>query len=420
MTGSATAAGLDAARVCAAYGEHVNSAQAMLARLSPVGEHVEVAAEGSIVRDDAGTRYLDCGGQGVFLFGHRHPAIVEAVKEQLDTQPLQSRFLPSPVVASAAERLSEVAPAGLQYVQFHSSGTDAVEMALKLARLAGRRRLVAMENGFHGKTMGSLSLTGRPAYRDPFEPLLPDVTHVAFGELEPLAAILSERPGECCVVLEPVQSEGGVIVPPEGYLAGVERLCAEHGALLVLDEIQTGLGRLGRWWGATAEGVEPDILVAGKILGGGVMPASAVVASAEMFEPLNRDPYLHSATFANAPLVAAAAQATVDLLASTDVIDRAASMGAKLLGELRAVEDGAALLTDVRGVGLLLALEFETAAAAGEFLLGLIGERVLPSWSLNDQRTIRFTPSALMTGDEQAWLVGAVERALALVGTAAA
>jgi putrescine aminotransferase len=412
------AAVLDAARACASYGEHVNSAQAMLARLSPVGEHVEVAAEGSIVFDDAGTRYLDCGGQGVFLFGHRHPAIVDAVREQLETQPLQTRFLPNPVVASAAERLAGVAPAGLEYVQFHCSGADAVEMALKLARLAERRDVVAMEDGFHGKTMGALSVTGRPAYRDPFAPLLPGVEHVPFGELEPLSQALGAHPGDCCVVLEPVQGEAGVIVPPEGYLGGVARLCEEHGALLVLDEIQTGLGRLGRWWGASAEGIEPDILVTGKILGGGVMPASAVVATPELFEPLNRDPYLHSATFANAPLVAAAAEATIDLLESTDVIARAAAMGARLLDELRSAGDSSGLVTEVRGAGLLLALEFETAGAAGEFLLNLIGERVLPSWSLNDQRTIRLTPSALMSGDEEAWLVGAVERALALVGSA--
>jgi putrescine aminotransferase len=417
---STTASVLDAPGACARYGEHVSSAQAVLARLSPVGEHVEVEARGAVVIDDAGTRYLDCGGQGVFLLGHRHPAVVEAVKAQLDTQPLQSRFLPNPVVAAAAERLTEVAPPGLKYVQFHCSGTDVVEMAIKLARLAGRRHLVAMRNGFHGKTMGALTLTGRPAYRDPFEPLLPDVTHVAFGDLDALAEAIRARPGECCVVLEPVQSEAGVIVPPAGYLGGVERLCADQGAVLVLDEIQTGLGRLGAWWGATAEDIRPDILLAGKILGGGVMPASALLASEVLFEPLNRDPYLHSSTFANAPLVAAAARATIELLATTDVIDRAAALGDTLLGELRRLQraDGAGVLTDVRGAGLLMALEFESAAAAGEFLLGLLGERVLPSWSLNDQRTIRLTPSALMSDDEVAWMVHGVERALAGIGAA--
>jgi putrescine aminotransferase len=399
--------------VVEAYQRHVNRAMALLARLSPTGEHAEVLAEGSRIIDDAGTAYLDCGGQGVLLLGHRHPRVVDAVREQLERQPVASRFLLNPTVADAAERLVEVAPEGLEYVCFNASGTDSVEMAIRLARLSGRPHLIAMTDGFHGKTMGSLTLTGRAAQRDPFAPLLPDVTHVPFGELPPLHEALSRRPGESAVVVEPIQAEAGVVVPPPGYLKGVEELCREFDGLLVVDEIQTGLGRLGRWWGVSAEDVRPDILLAGKVLSGGVVPASALVATAEAFEPFNSDPYLASSTFSNSPLVAAAARATIDVLASTDVIDRAAALGAELLQALRRAASGCAAVAEVRGAGLLLGIEFARAAPAGAFLLALLERRVLPSWSLNQQRTIRLTPSALMSDDERDWLVEAVGEALA-------
>jgi putrescine aminotransferase len=399
-----------------AYQRHVNRAMALLARLGPTGEHAEAHAEGSRIVDDAGTAYLDCGGQGVLLLGHRHPAVVDAVREQLERQPMASRFLLNPTVADAAERLVEVAPDGLEYACFNCSGTDSVEMAIRLARLSGRPHVVAMTDGFHGKTMGSLTLTGRAVHREPFAPLLPDVTHVPFGDLARLREALSQRPGESCVVVEPIQAEAGVVIPPRGYLRGVEEACREFDCLLVVDEIQTGLGRLGQWWGVCTEGVRPDILLAGKVLSGGVVPASALVATAAAFEPFNSDPYLASSTFSNSPLVAAAAHATIDVLASTDVIDRAATLGAQLLAALRGIASGSDAVAEVRGSGLLLGVEFATPALAGAFLLALLERRVLPSWSLNQQRTIRFTPSALMSDDERDWLVEAVGEALLTAG----
>ena len=410
---SPAAPALDAERLADVYRRHVNSTHAITT--SVMTGHGEVLADGCSIFDEQGLEYLDCGGHGVFLLGHRHPRVVAAVRDQLERQPIHSRFLLSPPLAEAAEALARVTPEGLEYVFLHCSGAEAVEMAIKLARLAGRRRLVATEGGFHGKSLGALSLTGRAKYRDPFLPLLPDVEHVPYGDADALAAALSRHPGESCFFVEPVQGENGVRVPPPGYLRAAEALCREHGQLLVLDEIQTGLGRLGRWWGADFDGVRPDLLLSGKTLGGGVLPVSAVVATPELYKPLNRDPYLHSSTFANAPIMAAAAAATIRVLEETDVIARAEAVGGSLLDRLRAIAESTAV-REVRGIGLLLAIEFERPALAGEFLLELVAtHRVLPSYSLNADATIRFTPSALISDEQLGWLLDAVENTIRTV-----
>ena len=233
----------DRDRVLDRYTKHVNSSLASLARL--VAAPVEVAAAGSKVRGSDGQTYLDCGGFGVFLLGHCHPAVVAAVREQLGRNPLATRLFLNPELAQAAADLAGVSPAGLDYVFLTNSGAEAAELGLKLARLAGKPHVIAMHGGFHGKTLGALSVTGRAEYRDPFGPLLPMVDFVPFGDLAALQAALTAR---SVVLLEPVQAEAGVRLPPAGYLRQVRQACTEAGAVMILDEIQSGLGRLGAWW----------------------------------------------------------------------------------------------------------------------------------------------------------------------------
>src|ERR1700730_15617477 len=269
------------------YSRHVNKALASLCRL--VGAPVEVRSAGTKVYGGNGEASLDCGGFGVFLLGHCHPKVVSAVRRQLEEHPLATRLFLNPQLAEAAEALASVAPAGLEHVFLTNSGAEAVEVGLKLARLAGKTRIVAMDGGFHGKTLGALSVTGRPQYRGPFAPLLPGVEFVPFGDAAALQDALQVQGEQTAVILEPVQAEGGVRFAPAGYLAQVRERCTAHGATMILDEIQSGLGRLGAWWGADVESVIPDLLLCGKILGGGVVPAGGVVASADMFAPLNDD-----------------------------------------------------------------------------------------------------------------------------------
>lgn len=394
------------------YSKHVNRTTAVLADINGVG--VESHAEGPYVYDEDGTQYLDCGGYGVMLLGHRHPRVCAAVQKQLAQQPMGTRFLLSATVAEAAETIARVAPSGLDYVYLVNSGADAVELAIKLARLAGRREVIAMRGGFHGKTLGALSLTHYDAYRRPFEPLVEGVQHVPFGEIESLEALLTGARDRYCVVLEPVQAEGGVIIPPDGYLQAVQQLCREHGHWLVLDEIQTGLGRVGDWWAASREQVIPDILLAGKILSGGVVPSAAVIASADAWSPLSRDPFLHTATFGNMPLAAAAATATITAIEDEGLISRAHDLGETLRdGIADAIEGtrGEAVI-ELRSIGLLIGIELRDAPLAGELIYELLQRHVLVNHSLSNPQTLRITPCVYMTDREVTWLCSALHDSL--------
>jgi putrescine aminotransferase len=391
----------DREQVLDRYTKHVNKSLARLARL--VASPVEVAAAGSKVQGGDGRWYLDCGGFGVFLLGHCHPAVVAAVREQVARNPIATRLFLNPELAQAASDLAGVTPTGLDYVFLTNSGAEATEVGLKLARLAGKRHVIAMHGGFHGKTLGALSVTGRAQYRDPFGPLLPLVDFVPFGDLAALRTVLT---AQSVVLLEPVQAEGGVRLAPDGYLRKVRQACSELGAVMILDEIQSGMGRLGAWWGADLAGVTPDALLAGKILGGGVLPVGGVIASAELFAPLNDDPLLHSSTFAGSPVAAAAVTATIGAIKSEGIIDRTRELGPRVL-HLAADAVTAHcqhLVTEVRGAGLLIGIDFVSAEAATEFLIGLLDEQVIPCYSLNSSNVLRLTPPAILDAADLDWL----------------
>ncbi|GLW10124.1 aminotransferase [Microtetraspora sp. NBRC 13810] len=397
------------------YRRHLSTGRAALSRL--LGDIVETASNGVWVTAAGGRRFLDFGGYGVFILGHRHPRVIEAVHRQLDLHPLATRVFAEPVTARAAEALAAVTPPGLDYVHFVNSGTEATETAIKLARAHGRTALVSARSGFHGKTIGALSVTANPLYQQPFAPLLTETTHVGYGDAAELRAALAERPGRACVVLEPVQGEGGVVVPPRGYLRAVADACAEYGALLVVDEIQTGLGRLGSWWGVEDEGVVPDMLLTGKGLSGGVVPVAAMVARADVYEPFGRDPFLHSSTFGGSPLACAAALATIQVLQEEDLVHRAAKIGARLLAEVRRTCERHApgRVTEVRGRGLLIGLEFATQADVGELVLDLLARGVLVNHSLNASRVLRLTPPAVLEESDLAFFHEAFDSALRAV-----
>ncbi|AXE77978.1 aminotransferase class III-fold pyridoxal phosphate-dependent enzyme [Streptomyces atratus] len=393
------------------YRRYLSKGRASLGEM--FGGDVEVAAEGPWIHTASGSRILNCGGYGVFLMGARHPRVVAEVTRQLNTNPVATRLLLEPAVVDAAEALIDVVPAGLQKVHFAGSGAEAVEGAIKLARAQGRRRLISMDLGYHGKTMGALSLTAKDVFQEPFRPLLPQVSHVPYGDAAALEAELARYPGEGCVIVEPVQGEAGVIVPPEGYLRDVARLCREYGALFVLDEIQTGLGRLGTWWGADREGVVPDILLVGKGLAGGVVPVSALVATPEAFRPFDKDPFIHTSTFSGNPLAMAAARGALAAIKEDSLVERSDELGRLLLTELDRIARkvlGHRLL-EVRGAGLLIGLEFTVPGLAGDLLLELIGAGVLANHSLNSSTVMRLTPPAVLGPDDVQFLLDAFEKA---------
>lgn len=406
---------MNQADVIALYRQHLSSGRAGLARLT--GGHLETDSAGARVRAGA-TEYLDCGGYGVFLVGHRHPIVTAAVVRQIARNPMATRLLLEPTGAYAAAALAGVTPAGLDKVHFVNSGAEAVEAAIKFARANGRTSLISAAGGFHGKTCGALSLTARELYQAPFRPLLPDVHHVPYGDVEALEAVLARRPGTACVFLEPVQGEGGVQVPPPGHLAAVSRVCAAHGALLVLDEVQTGLGRLGHWWGANRENVVPDVLLVGKGLSGGIIPVAAAVTTAELYAPFDRDPLLHTSTFAASPVAMAAARATVEVIAAEGLVERARQLGERIRTTLRTAADQHAphLAIEVRGEGLLIGVELPSAHVTGDLVLELMAHRVLVNHSLNADNVLRLTPPAVLTESDLTWLFTAFATAVTAVG----
>ncbi|HEX8067909.1 MAG TPA: aminotransferase class III-fold pyridoxal phosphate-dependent enzyme [Thermoleophilaceae bacterium] len=409
-------AGMPRSEVVEGYRKHVGKGRAALAEY--LGAPVEVAASGARVLCSDGRSYLDCGGYGVFILGHCHPTVVYAVAEQLFTNPLATRVLLESRLAEAATALASVTPPGLDYVHFVNSGAEATEVGIKLARAQGKRTIVSMQRGYHGKTLGALSATANPTYQDPFRPLL-TAHHVAFGDPEALRAVLAEH-GDCAVIVEPVQGEGGVVIPPPGYLAEVERACREHDAFLIVDEIQTGLGRLGRWWGVDREGVRPDVMLVGKGLSGGVVPVAAAVATERAYSILDRDPMLQTATFAGSPVAMAAATAAVTAIGEEGIVERARRLGARLLaGVEEAVRSGCPeLVVDVRGEGLLIGVELAEPGLVGELTLELLARGVIVNHSLNAHAVLRLTPPAVMEEADVEELLDALADAARAVGRA--
>ena len=397
--------------------KHLSKGRASLGEM--FGGDIEVYSAGPWIHTADGRRILNCGGYGVFLMGARHPRVVTEVMRQLNTNPMATRLLLEPQVVQAAEALVSVTPAGLERVHFANAGAEAVEAAIKLARAQGKRYLISMELGYHGKTMGALSLTAKEVFQAPFRPLLPDVSHVPFGDADALAQELSHHGDQACVIVEPVQGEAGVIIPPAGYLRDVQRLCRQHEALFVLDEIQTGLGRLGHWWGADREEVSPDVLLVGKGLSGGVVPVSALVATKEAFAPFDKDPFIHTSTFSGNPLSMAAAQGAIAAIKEDHLVERARDLGQLLRDEL--AQRARAVLKhrvrEVRGVGLLIGIELTVPGLAGELLLELISAGVLVNHSLNSENVMRLTPPAILSNNEAQILLDAFERAARAVLT---
>ncbi|WP_306317504.1 MULTISPECIES: aspartate aminotransferase family protein [unclassified Streptomyces] len=393
------------------YRTRLNKGRAVLGEM--FGGHVEVESQGAWVITSEGARLLNCGGYGVLLHGARHPTVIRMVEEQLHRNPVATRILLEPQAALAADALVEVAPAGLERVHFAGSGAEAVETVIKMARTQGKDHLVATVDGYHGKTMGALSLTGKAVFQDPFQPLLPGVHHVPFGDAEALDTLLATIPGRGCVVVEPVQGEAGVVVPPDGYLRAVRDACARHGAFFVLDEVQTGLGRLGTWFGADREGVSPDALLVGKVLSGGVIPVSAVVATPRAFSVFDRDPYLHTSTFSGVPIAMAAARGSIAAIKEEGLVERSRKLGDQLLsalGDIARTHFGDTV-RDVRGRGLLLGFEFREPGIPGDLLIELVSRGVIANHSLNSHLVLRLTPPAILAPAEVDFLCEAFDNA---------
>ncbi|HCG99920.1 MAG TPA: putrescine aminotransferase [Actinobacteria bacterium] len=382
------------------YDKYVNPGFARLMRF--LGTTLEVKTEGVYMYDARGKRYLDfLSGHAVYNLGFAHPKVIKAVEEQLKLIPQTSvRTMLNKPMADLCEKLAKITPGNMTYSFLCNSGTEAVEGALKLARMAtGKTQIIATQNGFHGKSMGSLSASGRPQYKEVFEPLVPDFLHVPFGDISAMAAVVT---GEtAAIILEPIQGEGGVICPPDGYLRDVRRLCDDKDILLILDEIQTGLGRTGKMFGCDHEDIAPDIMTLAKALGGGVMPIGAFIATPEVFAPFEENPLIHSSTFGGNPLACAAAIAAIDAIIEEDLPAQAAQKGEYLLSKLKDIQAKYPdLIMDIRGKGLTIGVEFADEGYVGSTIYTLQDRGILALHMLNNPKVIRLQPPLIIGYDQ--------------------
>jgi acetylornithine/LysW-gamma-L-lysine aminotransferase len=311
-----------------------------------------VRGSGAKVWDSTGKEYVDCScGYGVALLGHCNPRVVEAIKRQAEKLLTCHGSFYNDAREECLSKLAKIKPDGTDKVFISNSGAETVETAIKLCRkYTNKRGIVAMVNGYHGKTMGALSLTWAPKYREPFMPLLGDVKFAPYGKAEKLEAAIDENTG--AVFVEPVQGEGGINVPPPDYLKRVREICDDKGLVMVLDEVQSGFGRTGKIWAHQHFGVKPDILCSSKALGGG-MPIGATFARADIMDSLKRGE--HSNTFGGNPLACAACSGAIDALLEDGLVENAAKMGGLLKKGFSELNSN--MIREVRGMGLMIGID---------------------------------------------------------------
>ena len=345
-----------------------------------------VKGKGIVVTDADGKQYLDfLGGIATSILGHAHPSIVKAVSKQVATLSHVSNFYAHPNAVELAEKLVSMTGDKSARVFFCQSGAEANEAAFKLSRRTGRVRAVAAQGAFHGRTMGALSLTGQPAKREPFLPLIKGVKHVPFGDIESMRRAVTKK--TAMVIIEPMMGEAGVIVPPADYLQQIRQLCDEKGALLVIDAVQTGIGRTGDWFGYEYAGITPDVITLAKGLGGG-LPLGAMIAlgkAAELFQPGD-----HGSTFGGNPVTTAAGLAAIKFIETQKLLKKVEEKGSYLIQELALIPG----VKEVRGAGLLIGIELESLNSS-DVANSLRAAGVLVNAA--NPTTIRIAPALIVT-----------------------
>ena len=392
---------------------------------------VEWEDEGEVFKDVYGTEFIDClGGFGIYACGHGNPEIKKTVRAQLDRYCLHSQELVDPLRGYLAKILAMITPGDLQYSFFTNGGAEAIEMALKLARLAtGGKWYISTVNAFHGKSMGAISLGGKAAYREDYIPMIQQVQHVEYGNAAATEAAVKNlvAVGEkvAAIIVEPIQGEGGVIIPPEGYLKELRRIADEYGCCLIFDEIQTGLGRTGTMWRCDHEGVTPDIMTYGKASSGGVVPITGIIARPWTYEKsgvgtgttgkMFDNPWiLGSPTFGGNPLACAAFISTIRFMLENDIPGEMAKKGEYYMkGLAKLQEKYPTVLKAIRGAGLLICMEFPEAEVGYEVTKGLFARKVMTAGTLVNAKTVRIEPPATQSYETIDRVLAALDESIA-------
>ncbi|MEW5921338.1 MAG: aspartate aminotransferase family protein [Bacillota bacterium] len=414
------------------YKNYIHQGRATLSALIGIDTNF-VKAEGCKVWDEDGKEYLDfVGGYGSLNLGHNHPAVIEAL-HKVESAPVMLQSALAKFAAVLAHNLARITPGDLQTCWFCSTGTEAVEGALKLARMyTGKKNFIYCLNGFHGKTMGSLSVTGKKKYQEPFEPLVPGCIPIPFGDTAALEKALRENDAAAFIV-EPIQGEAGVIMPPEGYFKEVRRLCSNYNTLFILDEIQTGFGRTGTLFACEQEGVEPDVLIMAKSLGGGIVPIGGYITTSPIMKKaygssIDKTTMLTS-TFGGNSHCAAAAIAAVETIVGENLARQAAEKGTYFLNKLKGLQEKFGIIKEVRGRGLLIGMELAESGGlldflsagsvkklSSEFLSSMIGGEmqtnygILTLFTLNNPNVLRLEPPLTVSYEQLDYCVDAFDK----------
>ena len=392
---------------------------------------VEWEDEGEVFKDVYGTEFIDClGGFGIYACGHGNPEIKKTVRAQLDRYCLHSQELVDPLRGYLARLLALITPGDLQYSFFTNGGAEAIEMALKLARLAtGGKWYISTVNAFHGKSMGAISLGGKAAYREDYIPMIQQVQHVEYGNAAATEAAVKNliAVGEkvAAIIVEPIQGEGGVIIPPEGYLKELRRIADDYGCCLIFDEIQTGMGRTGTMWRCDHEGVTPDIMTYGKASSGGIVPITGIIARPWTYEKsgvgtgtegkMFDNPWiLGSPTFGGNPLACAAFISTIRFMLENDIPGEMAKKGDYYMkGLAKLQEKYPTVLKAIRGAGMLICMEFPEAEVGYEVTKGLFARKVMTAGTLVNAKTVRIEPPATQSYETIDKVLEALDGAIA-------
>ncbi|MZI95525.1 putrescine aminotransferase [Vibrio sp. CAIM 722] len=358
------------------------------------------SGQGSILKDVLGREFIDMlGGFGLYSPGIRHPKIVAAAQAQLERSPQYSQEMLDPLRAHLAKVIAKLTPGDIQYGFFANSGTEAVDGAMKLAKMyTGKNGFISTIRAFHGKSLGALSLMGKAVYREPVGRLLDGVRHVPFGDAdaveEQIKSAIEVGDGIAAVIAEPIQGEAGAIVPPDDYWPKLRKICDKYGVLLIADEVQTGFGRTGTLFGVDHWNVAPDIMCFGKALGGGVIAMSGFFASAKIWKVLELNPFMHTTTTGGNPIACAAALAQISVLLEEDLAGQAKEKGAYIQSKLAEIQKQYPdVLSDVTGKGLLLGMVFTDDETGFEVVSGLFKRGILISGTLNNSRVVRIEPA---------------------------
>ena len=392
---------------------------------------VEWEDEGEVFKDVYGTEFIDClGGFGIYACGHGNPEIKKTVRAQLDRYCLHSQELVDPLRGYLARLLALITPGDLQYSFFTNGGAEAIEMALKLARLAtGGKWYISTVGAFHGKSMGAISMGGKAAYREDYIPMIQQVQHVEYGNAAATEAAVKNliAVGEkvAAIIVEPIQGEGGVIIPPEGYLKELRRIADDYGCCLIFDEIQTGMGRTGTMWRCDHEGVTPDIMTYGKASSGGIVPITGIIARPWTYEKsgvgtgtegkMFDNPWiLGSPTFGGNPLACAAFISTIRFMLENDIPGEMAKKGDYYMkGLAKLQEKYPTVLKAIRGAGMLICMEFPEAEVGYEVTKGLFARKVMTAGTLVNAKTVRIEPPATQSYETIDRVLAALDESIA-------